>query len=177
MKKRNKPTYKGLELDSKEEIEFYMWCEEAIEYNIIYKFDYQPDPFILSEKATIPVEKKLKTKTKIVEKHLFHPHVYTTDFIVYVNEEYKKLFNNVLIGKDDTIFHIDVKGSFQNYDGKRSFSINRKWVWDKYKVYINEVTLHKFFKLTWVPKGAIFTPRTNKKRKIYQECKKIQEIS
>lgn len=175
MQKRNKPIYKDKEFDSYEEIDFYQWCEEAVEYNVISKYEYQPEPFVLSEKVAIKVAKKLKTKTKIVNKHLFHPHVYTPDFIIYPTEGYKNIFENILISNSEE-YYIDIKGSFQMYDGKRSFSINRKWIWDKYNIYINEVIPKSFFKLTWVPNLALYSPKNRKIRKKYKECKLIQEI-
>jgi hypothetical protein len=172
----NSLTYSGIVFDSKEEIEFYQWCEEAELNNLIESFEYQPKEFILSEKKTQKVKKPLKTKVKWVDKHLLHPHIYTADFKIVPKDKSYDWLNKHLVVSVDGHFWIDVKGAFQLYDGARSFSINQKWIYDKFHVYINKVVPKKFFSLTFAPQNARFTPKTNKKRKIYEKCKTIDQI-
>lgn len=172
---KNKYICDGIEFKSEEELEFYHWLVEAKDYGFVKEFSYEPKSYDLSPKQTIEVEKKLKTKTKIVEKHLFHPHEYTPDFIFTPDEKW-----SLLEGKDKLIassgeFVIDVKGTFQKHDGSRSFSINQKWVYDKHGVYVNKLIPKKFFKLTWVPEKCRFTPKQGKLKTAYAKCQTLVE--
>ena len=164
---KNKYEADGIEFKSEEELEFYHWLVEAKEYGFIKSFAYEPKSYDLSSKECILVQKKLKTKTKLVEKHLFHPHEYTPDFIFEIGDRWK-----LLEGKDKLInspdgMVIDVKGTFQKHDGSRSFSINQKWVYSRHRVYVNKLIPKKFFGLTWVPETCRFTKKTNKLRSAY----------
>ena len=106
-----------------------------------------------------------------------NPHKYTADFVITPNDKYINWLNDQqLIESIDGKYWIDIKGTFQKFDGARSFSINRKWMYDKFNIYINEITPKKFFPLTFVPKLAKITPKTNKPRKMYEKCKTIDQI-
>ena len=168
MKKR-KHTYNGVEFDSNEEIEFYLWCEEAYEAGIITHFTYQPQAFILSERASVYEIKKLKTKKKFVDKFLFHPHKYTPDFEI-VAKEIKALT------KTSMFYYVDVKGGFSIYNNHREFSINQKWVYDKFGHYINKVEPLKFFGKTWVPELARYTKTRKDLKKCYIGYNTIEDI-
>lgn len=170
-----KPTYNGIEFDSNEEIEFYMWIQEAVLNDLIYEHYYQPEEYILSTKKIRLVEKKLKTKTKKVEKHLLHPHKYTPDFSVYLTATGLDLIPFICAeGIENAI--IDIKGSFNQHGGDREFSINQKWVYEKYGVFVNKVVPEKLFKATWVPHLARFTPKTNQLKRKFAKCKTIKEF-
>ncbi len=162
LKNKKEPVYKSYhKFDSQEEQEFYWWCDEAFEAGLIECFRFHPKPWILSEKITYPVIKKLKTKTKTVDKHLFHPHIYTPDFVIVSEgvDGLERYGHNVYV--------IDVKGGFSIYNNHREFSINQKWVWQKFGLYVNRVIPKKFFKKTWVPAKAILSPKQKKVRKCY----------
>lgn len=167
----------GIEFDSGEELEFYQWVKEAKDSGFITKWSYHPDPFILSEKKSITEVVQLKTKVKTVEKHLLHPHQYTPDFIIFPTDLFNSTFKHKLISTSpDNSLVIDIKGSFQRFDGQRSFSINQKWVMEKYNVYINKVTPETLFKSTWVPESVRYTPKTKKLRSKYKNIKTLNEI-
>jgi hypothetical protein len=169
MRKKEKPKYKDIEFDSGEEIDFYKWCEIAKELNLVDDFIYQPEGFVLSEKKTYKTIKTLKTKSKEIEKHLLHPHEYTPDFRLTISKNIFPLYSNCLE------FFVDVKGSFQQNDGARSFSINQKWVYDKYGVYINKVIPEKFFNLTFVPDN-VKIGKSGKLLKRYSQCPTITQF-
>ena len=175
--KKQKPTYKGVEYDSQEEIEIAMWIEEAIEAGLIMpKVVYQPEAYKLSPKQTKTVLKQLKTKSKQVEKHLLHPHKYTADFKIIFTTKGKKLLPFIGSGHNDTRAVIDVKGAFNQHGGDREFSINQKWTYEKYGVFVNKVIPEKLFKSTWVPDGARLTSKTRQIKKKYAKCKTIEEF-
>ena len=176
--KKQKPTYDGLEFDSNEEIEFYMWLEEAKENGLIYPFPiYQPKPYKLSPKHTRTELKQLKTKIKKVEKHLLHPHIYTADFQFSLTKqglEMKLPFINGYTSKAYIV--VDIKGAFNQYGGDREFSINQKWVYNTFGDYINKVVPEKLFKSTWCPQAARLTEKTKKVKAKYASCKTIEEF-
>ena len=173
MKQKPKITYNEIKFDSKEELEFYWWCEEAKEHGIIKDFIYHDfNPIVLSEKTTYYVEKKLKTKTKVIEKTVFREHSYKHDFEIELFEGVNNIFKTI---HNKRYAFIDVKGTFQQNDGQRSFSINQKWVYAKLGIYIEKIIPKEFFKKTWVPEKARYTPKTKKLRTTYAGYKTIDD--
>ena len=70
---------------SDEEKQFYAWLIESESNGLISGVEYEPYTWGLSPRVSIQIEKKLKTKTKVVDKFLLHPHGYTPDFVFVVN--------------------------------------------------------------------------------------------
>lgn len=155
-----KVEYKGIILDSTEEKEFYMWCEEAVEHGVISGFIYQPPSFDLSAKK---VYLGGNSKGKSVNRELLKKHIYTPDFILVGCDTLplKKKYQN-----SNTVY-IDVKGGFQKHRGGQEFSVNQKWVYDKFTIYVHKVVPEEFFKATWVPEEAKWTPKRTKIQKKY----------
>ncbi len=176
MEKKKKPEYNNIVFDSNEEIDFYKWCEEALDKGLIESFCYQPNPFKLSSRASIKVTKQLKTKTKIVDKFLLHPHEYTADFALIPSHGLIFTCDDLISTLDDNCVVIDVKGSFMKYHDGKSFSINQKWVFSQYGIYVNKVVPDKLFKKTFVPEKCRITEKTNKPRKKYQGFKTVDEF-
>jgi len=150
-KKKEKLIYNRIVFDSKEEIQFYWWCEEAKKHGIIEGFVYHPTTYTLSDAVKYDTFKQLKTKTKIIKKYLFHSHEYSPDF--WISGAQKGIFEHYL--NHYTI--IDVKGKFQQYSDNKSFQINRKWMYQKHNIYIEKVEIPKFFLKNWLPEKARFT--------------------
>lgn len=177
-KENNMPKieYDNIDFDSVEELEFYHWCVEAKNKGIILGFIYQPPSYTLSTKKTYTVPKQLKTKIRYDEKTLLRPHVYTADFMLYSEPgtNMDKFPNYIFIGSGGEIL-IDVKGTFNMYGGDRELSINQKWLYDKFDIYVNKVVPEKLFKATWVPEKVRYTPKTGKLRKKYEGCLTIKE--
>lgn len=175
--KKSQIEYDGIIFDSNEELEFYHWCVEAKEYKIISDFKYNCETYQLSPKQTTIETKYLKTKTKEVEKHLFHEHVYSPDFHLFKGERWGVLENTGLLSLHSfkNEFVIDIKGSFQLHDGSRSFSINQKWMFEKYHIYINKVIPEKFFNLTWLPEKCKLSPKKKQIRKKYDGIPTLRE--
>lgn len=160
-----------MKFKSDEERQFWDWLQEAGSYGLVSDIVYEPPPYQLSLRASMPVEKKLKTKTKIVDKFLLHPHQYTADFTFIIKhgpllDHFVKVerYSNVLV---------DTKGSWANRGAKQEFSINRKWMFQMYGRYINKIVPKKLFKDTWVPDAWMFTPKTRKPVKSFVGCRKI----
>ena len=148
--KKQKAFYDGHYFDSSEEREFYYWCEEAQRAGFIHRFEYHPNSFNITERASVPVRKELKTKSTVVDKFLFHPHEYTPDFILYINPRFRTL-NHGMIAMDNQTYYIDVKGGFSIYNNEREFSINQKLIYYFYSLFINKVIPKEFFQKTYCP--------------------------
>ena len=166
--------------DSDEELEFWCWLKEAEARGIVSEIKYQPYTFSLSERATIKFDKYMKTKVKTVDKFILHPHEYTADYSFII--EHSKLLNlNFFVENwhhvpDEKFMVVDVKGTFSpNGDGKQ-FSINQKWVFDKYGVYVQKIVPEKLFKASFVPEIARLSPKQKKPRLKYIGVKNINEF-
>jgi len=159
---------------SDEEFWVYSWLKEAEQNNLVADIEYQPDPYELCPRASVHIEKRLKTKTKIVDKFLFHPHQYTPDFDFIIVPEIAHLFTSPEFHTLRII--IDVKGSFNKWGDPKQFSINQKWVWDKFGIYVEKIVPEKLFKKSWVPEECRLTPIQKKPVKKYVGVKTISEF-
>lgn len=148
---------------SNEEFWVYRWLKEAERKSLVWNIVCQPGPFELAKRASVTIQEQLKTKTKNVDMFLFHPHAYTPDFSFFVGGELLKYFKFPLAKN----IVVDVKGSFNKFGDQKQFSINQKWMWDKYKIYVQKIVPETLFKKTWVPMCCRYTPAQGKPVKKY----------
>ena len=162
-----------LSVDSKEEQDFINWLCEANSLSVIGDFQYQPPSFgLFGNTKYVDVDGKTKT--------LFQDHVYSCDFVVEFDAEAQKgLARELKVGKDQlsagpvVSAYIDTKGLF-NRNG-RSFSTDRKWVWEKYGVYVAEVVPVKWFAKFGCPKASFLSEKTKKARKAFIGMKSVRQ--
>ena len=161
---------------SNEEWFFYHWLLEAEYKNLVENIEYEAKYFILSPPVTVPMVKQLKTKTKTVDKHLFHKHYYTPDFTFKVVADIlRPYFIDTLCQRTDYIT-TDVKGNFNPYGDGRDFPVNQKWTWDKFEVYVEKIVPDKLFKKTWCPEICRYSPVKKQPVKKYIGVKNISEF-
>jgi len=178
----------GKEFASQEEWQMWLWLEEALMYDLVKNYIYQPVSLSLSPRQTIQVKKQLKTKTKMVDKFLLHPHSYQADFLIEVTDKFISLFNHGLTvykptadpnhGIEATVFCIDVKGAWGGINhSAREFSINQKWLFHEHGIFVNSVVPEKWFKRTWLPERLRTTLKSGKpsKSKKWIGCKTYKE--
>jgi len=146
-------TEDNIQFDSHEELVFYRWCKEAEMAGYLERFEYHPKPLKLSGRIVRRTQKILKAKIKTIDKFLLHPHEYTLDFVLYPTVLFER-FKHGLVEFVDNVYYIDVKGGFNLYNNHRDFSINQKWVYEKFGIYVNKVEPKKFFAKTWTPGSA-----------------------
>jgi hypothetical protein len=158
-------------LKSDEEKQFYAWLLEAQGAGLVSNIEYEPGSYVLSEKVSMLVEKKLKTKSKFIEKHLLYPHVYTTDFEFIIN--HTPLLKHIIKTENKTKVYVDTKGTFLNRGAEQEFSMNRKWMFQKYGIYVNKIVPKDLFGNTWVPESWRMTPKTNKPVKSFLRFKTL----
>jgi len=158
-----------MKFDSPEEEQFYEWLKEAERVGLVSEIEYQPKPFKLTERVNIPVIVRLKTKTKVVDRFLLHPHSYTADFSFLAD----KSLGFITTGQR---CWVDVKGGFSRFHDAKSFSINQKFVFFRFGIYINKVVPEKLFKKTFVPEVCRFTLKQQKPVKKYANIKTITKF-
>ncbi len=161
----------GIAFDSQEEVEFYHWCKEAEAHGYITGFVYHPEPFVLAERASYKREEKLVRKTKIVDVFLLYPHQYTPDFILYPTDKLSEFKHGLEIQEGQA--YIDTKGEYDIHHSNREFSINQKWMYAKYGIFVNKVVPEKFFARTWVPAAATVSPKKKTARKKYAGFRRV----
>ncbi len=135
---------------------------------------YQPSSFMLSPRQSTKVIKQLKTKTKEIDRFLLHPHVYTADFKFVGSPDFDKIDHEML--SYDGYYYVDVKGSFAGGFRNSSaitFPINRKWVYEKYGIFVNKVIPEKLFKKTFIPRDLAYGKMGNLLKK-WANCKILE---
>ena len=173
--------------DSGEEHEFSEWCNDAQKLGLISEYSYHPQAFTLCHKATYEKQVVMKTKTKRVEAFLMHPHEYTPDFKIRPTEKgWKFLLDRDLVTRlpanneaaKDWLkdIYVDVKGAFNRFHDDKPFSINQKWVFQTYYIYIHKVIPKKWFAKTWAPRAALYSPKKGKLRDCYRGTETIETI-
>ncbi len=168
------------ELSSPEEFWFEEWLKEAKNIGLVSDYSRDVESLVLSEKTTYPVEVKLKTKTKIVEKHLLHPHTYKPDFFVKFTKLLDKFHHKLILSNrrsSDYLLLIDIKGMFtgRRNSSNYTFPLNQKWVYDKYGIYINKIVPVKFFKFFWCPE-SIRIGKRGKELKTWLDYPRLGDI-
>lgn len=161
-----------LSVDSQEEVDFLKWLDEAHELSIVSDYLYQPQSFELFKAETyIDVNGKKAS--------LFRDHYYSPDFVISFDPtKYKTLAKEFKVQQSDLSTNtcsvwIDTKGTFNIQ--ARSFSTDRKWMWQKFRIYICEVIPQKFFKKFGCPKACFLSNKTKKPRKIFLGFKTLLE--
>jgi len=153
--------------DSQEELDFYYWLLEAQEHGLISNIKYQPETFMLSNRVSLFYEKQLKTKVKECEHFLFHPHFYTPDFYFEVVGSRLREFFTISKYTKNTQVWTDVKGVFNRHNDAKQFSMNCKWMWQAYGIYIEKIVPVKLFLKTWVSESCRYTPQKRQPVKKY----------
>jgi len=77
------------------------------------------------------------------------------------------------LSADEVSAYIDTKGLFNR--NQRSFSTDRKWVWEKFRTYVAEIIPVKFFAKFGCPQSAFKSKKTNKPRKMFLGMRTIAE--
>lgn len=182
------------EFDSKEEWFFNLWLSELLPTGLINSVVYHPHSFALSDKVTLTYELQMATKTKMKDSHLMAEHKYQADWIIRWNEKALGVFFNPQNHSKDTPFFVqwsekhqchysvvDVKGSFSgpHNNSAVTFPLNQKWVYAKYKIYVQKLILiprvskkgkmipsDALFPSTFLPRRLLVTDNSGDNRKI-----------
>lgn len=173
------------EYRSQEELYFSWYLDELQLKGYIEKYEYEPAPYKIFNKAITSWEEQKKTKVNLRDAHLIDESEYTVDFRIYWTEKAKGVF---IGGKpswkrpyflgcefspifDKGISTIDVKGDVLAHQGRKnygafSFPFKQKLMWLVNGIYVQKVVPIKLFRDTFVPKRYMFTDSGKQTRKI-----------
>jgi hypothetical protein len=159
---------------------YTLWLlEEFKSRRIIESFDYEPESFLLSESQSIESQKRdKKDRLKTRKTSLIREHSYTCDFVVYWNPVFKgTIFSDITLLEEVPFFiahnidgkyvtYLEVKPDFDYNNMTRLFVVNQKWVYDKYKIYIQLFKPEQFFVKYFIPIRYLRTDKDTKLRDI-----------
>lgn len=195
---KKKYEYNDLLFDSKGEVYFYWWVVELHKKGVITSYEIYPEPFELSQPEPHRYIEALKTKNRNKKETIIQGHIYTPDFVLhwnplkahkfvqYIDDSVKynksKLLTSTLYNQ---LTYIEVKPSYDQNNMTRAFKINQKWVYFKYREYVNLViaeagkkgmkNTNMFFNKTFVPKRFLLTDAGTRKRIIHYPVKTLTE--
>jgi len=177
--------------ESKEELWFSWYLNELTSAGFIDRCHYHPKPFELSEKVMYQYIKQLKTKVKHINRTLLKPHTYQADFVIIWNPKAYDIFFTESIGVDPMKYPfyatpryslgqfrsvVDIKGTFNRNESWTKFSVSQKWVWQKYRLYVQKIVLPDIFKKTFTPDRFRYTDAKKQKRTInYKPIRTLDE--
>lgn len=160
--KKQKPIYNNITFDSNQEIFFYKWCQQAVKYKIMDSFTYHPDSYTLSQAKFYNTKK------------ILHPHIYTPDYIIKLTQLGRNILQKVFkVFFNDNLCMIEIKPAYSPYGSIEEFSINRKWMYEKYNIFVEKIEVDSLFIKTWCPQNCKLTQKTKKIRDKYKYCDTI----
>lgn len=170
---------------------FSFWCMEALDAGLLSEAVYQPVSWELVPEASVKQTKQLKTKTKVVDRHLHRSASYTPDFRIKLTSKgirlLEKAFDPVQLTEEFRMtgdVYVDTKGGYtvQNAQ-KQVFELSRKLVHHKYGVWVLKVVPWKtkgpcFFKSTWCPEECRWYKNRKKPtlKKVGEACRSRKEF-
>lgn len=165
-KAKQKIIQDGIEYASKEEMWFASYVQELLDKDYLLSATYQPSAFELSTDRCVTSRVIKKNTCNAIGVSLTKKHSYTPDWVLCWAEkangvffwtkgrEYqngffpfrKTLANNFVpfyATEKTNISVVDIKGGFvgRNNSSGVTFSLNQKWVLDKYDIFIQKVVV------------------------------------
>lgn len=170
--RREQIEFEGFLFDSREEVNFYIWLKEAVDFGMVSEWEYQPKSFTLFEEVKDDRGKQF-----------MRSHVYSADFAFRLTEKWDEFATDMKVryfaghkrDSHDGRVWVDTKGTFIMHGGDRSFSINQKWVYQKFGTYVSKVVVDEFFSKVWLPERCRTTLKLNKVCKKYSQFKSYSE--
>lgn len=177
-------TYKGIQFESLEELACLQWLFELQKAGYVQSIQ-RAESYLLCNSLTNDFVINLKTTSKPGSETLLHGHSYTPEFIirwnkcaldkfVWVHSQGKK-FDRLFIGcyeEEQLTTYIEVKPMWDQNNMERLFKLNQKWMWDKYKIFVNLVKPQALFEKTFTPLDYLTTPG-GRPRKVKWEVKNM----
>lgn len=165
---------------SNTELHTYWLLKEFKDRGIVLDFKYEEKSFVLSK--SIIVDTLIKDKNDKIKKKkrvLMQGHLYTPDFEIEWNPDYiGVIFSDLnlieitpffIASKNEEgkyITYLEVKPEFDFNNMTRLFTNTKKWVYQKYKVYIQLFNPEQFFIKHFIPLRYLKTDKESKDRKI-----------
>ena len=178
-------------IDSKEESYFIMWLRELELAGYIDSWA-EAKTYELGEKVVHTYNEVKKTKTVLKEQTILNSCEYTPDFEIHWNLkaldiffDYFPTFNSekintkLFLAANNNVNVItsivEVKPSFDQNNMTRLNTTNRKWMYQKYSIFVNLVKVPDIFKDTFTPKSYLMTDTGKQQRIIHFETKTLEQ--
>jgi len=160
----------GFPLESIGELNFLYWAEELKENGFIKEIK-RGKSYLLCEGLTNSYMVQLKTKAKTATQNILMPHSYTSDFTLVWEPKGAELFCNKFgekwvkpfICDENLVSHLENKPGFDFANMSRLAKINVKFVWSKYKEFVQITVNDEIFQKTFVPKILLNTKHGKKR--------------
>jgi len=186
-----------MKVDSPEELWMSFWLQEVQEAGYIDSFQLHPEPFLLAPAFSYIYDKALKTKVKTLESNLLSPHIYTADYKITWHKNARGFFflsisdqlNLKLVpfvaqetedGNNNYYSIVEIKAGFSKFHAGREFSINQKWMMQRFGVYVNKTIISNktgLFKDTFCPEKFLLTDKSKQNRKLHFEPRTLEEFT
>lgn len=158
------------------------WAEELIKLGYIKNITHQPREFILTPKQTFEYSEIKVTKRGVGTKEgsgfLLHDWTYKPDYAIEWNTSaYGLLYYNIKCGHNlkETIMcansdvsWIECKPDYKFRKENLSFSHKQKAMYAIHGIYVNMVSIPKFFNKSFVPEPFLLTPITRELKAEYK---------
>jgi hypothetical protein len=178
-----------MEFLSKEELYFSLWCKELELAGYIDSWA-EAKTYPLGEKIVNTYNEVKKTKTVPKEQTILNGCEYTPDFEIHWNKKALNIFYDYfptinskvntklfIANNDEPIYKsiIEVKPSFDQNNMTRLNTTNRKWMYQKYSIFVNLIKVPDIFKDTFTPKSYLMTDTGKQQRIIHFETKTLEQ--
>lgn len=158
--------------ESKEESYFADWLTELTKLGFIKSWEKISKPISLTSglEHTYNQIITLKTKTKVTPKTqvILRASEYTPDFGITWSKYGKDIFYQPIndskklvcpiLSNEKEFSLIEIKAEWDYKNMTRSFIHNQKFIWDKYKTYVNLIKISDLFSKTFAPASYFKTP-------------------
>lgn len=162
-------------LDSEEEYYMFHWLKELqSRTDLLEKFRRPKNPYELVPKATYKTIKHLKTKSKVVDRHLLSSLTYINDFDLALRRKwflnFPDIFKILHPVKDVNIVYLDIKGTFSKNNSDIRFPDRQKLMYYLENKYVQKViplsskTSKGLFERTFYPSVYFFTGKGNARK-------------
>ena len=184
-------------IDSPEELWFGWYLNELKESGYVNSFVLHPEPFLLAQAYSYPYDKVLKTRINEMESNLLSPHIYSPDYKILWNKNARGIFWNSISdrvqlknvpfvaqetedGNNNYYSIVEIKAGFSKFNMDRTFSLNAKWIMQRFGVYVNKIIISNkngLFKETFVPTKFLLTDKAKQNRKLHFKPRTLEEFS
>ena len=181
------------DFDSDEEKYMSWYLDELKKAGYINSFIFHPEAYVLSDSFFYEYDKCLKIKKKkIIVQEFVEEHIYSADFLVIWNECARGIFFNtfddrinvkkipfVANNNDAPYSVIEVKADFSKYNMIRVFSLNQRWVMQRFGVYVQKAIVSNktgIFKTTFTPNKFLLCDKIVKLRKLHYKPRTLAKF-
>jgi hypothetical protein len=176
--------------DSKEELYFSWFLDQLKASRYINNWERNETSYNLFGGLVHSYVKPMKrVEDKILTQTILQPSSYTPDFIIYwepkaigifvskMHSTKGKITTPFLCTEDELISVVETKADFDRNNMTRLANNNIKFVYEKYRVYIDMVKLPSLFNKTFTPDRFLMTDKTFQPRKLkYKNVRTLREF-